>query len=363
MKTAAVLLSRQPLHPCKKTLWVRHAVNAVKWVKHNADALYTSVGMQTWELLVTLAHRYNLKQAIVIPAENETGFNQQCRYITVQFNLNPKISEFIPLYPDTSGNILQQQRDTFIVSHADMLLPVSIRKNGGMQRLLAGHCEKGKEIVTSFQCEYDKKPSPVSYTVRKESLNPALSTVSKQYLIHWTRTSNRAWPDETLYDYYTAILSSDTYPRNARETLAHILFSRRILASSRHIPENIPTVSFSGTAPEEFLPLMRYRARYRQMSFEPYGIGIAKEYAHAAGITKVHYYEKSGDNPIYPSDAWLTQSTGVKSDWQQEDEYRHLGDINLSQIPKNKLCCLCYRPSEAKILSKAYNLNTISFTQ
>ncbi len=360
MHSAAILLSRQPLRPSGNTPWIKHAIKAVQWVKENADCLYASTGMQTWELLVTLAQQNEITQKIVVPSEDEIQFKQQCDYIFNQFNLNRNRVEFIPVLPDNSGLSLQKLRDEHIIANSDILIPVSVREKGHMQSLLNIHAPR-KKIIIKFYCPYSRKSTPIAYTINDKNLNPQIREIADTHLIHWTRTSNSAWPTEKLIDYYSDIINADSFPRNAFNTLQNILGIQRIVSSSAHMPANIPTVSFSGTLPEYFLPLMRYRARYRQMSFEPYGIGVEKKYAQSIGIKPVCYYDRSEKNHLDASEEWLMQSSGVKSDWRKEDEYRHLGNLDLSKISRNKLLCFCYITQEATMLELHYSIKTISF--
>ena len=39
---------------------------------------------------------------------------------------------------------------------------------------------------------------------------------------------------------------------------------------------------------------------------------------------------------------WLMQSQGIKSDWRAENEWRYKGDVQLSSLPPDSLCCFCH---------------------
>jgi hypothetical protein len=127
------------------------------------------------------------------------------------------------------------------------------------------------------------------------------------------------------------------------------------------MPGNIPTVSFSGISPLEFAGLMRWRARYREMSFEPYGIGIEREFALRHGIKPVMYYEK--ECPLSPQgcDFWLTQSRGMKTDWRNEDEYRFRGDFSLAHVSHDKIVCFCFETKQARTIKRQYGIKAIAF--
>jgi hypothetical protein len=360
--TAAVLLSRQPLRPCGQTTWVKQTVQAVHWIKRQGLALCTSIGMQTWELLTALASLEKINQTLLVPATSSGEFKQLKESAIDQFGLTPDSVEFIPIIDNknTIKRLLWLKRDELIVETADVLVPVSLRRNGHMETVINQCRVQGKEVVSHFQVLYEKRSEPFAYSIQTDRLNPELMGMKDQYAIHWTRVSNSAWPTEKLVDYYKAIIKSETYPRSAFHTLMHIITTKRICASSKHMPMSIPTVSFSGLPPVEVISLMRWRSRYQQMSFEPYGIGIEKDYAINSGIYPVRYYrrksKRNNDN-----EAWLWQSIGERGDWRAEHEYRHKGDFNFSHIPAHQLCAFCYTKKEAQIIEQTTGIKAVSF--
>jgi len=317
--------------------------------------------MQTWELVLACASMAQVPQVVFVPAFTSGDYRKHREMLIRQFALDETLTRFEPLvFPDCDRVKIRHLRDETIVSAAELLLPVSLRPGGNMQRLLQTCLDGNKRIVDSFQTEYQERESPLAYAWENRQLNPDIVTTGEPYLIHWTRTSNTAWPDETLLDYYRAVINSDTYPRTAFATLTNIITKGRITASSSHMPLNTPTVSLSGLSPHEVIPLMRWRARYRQMSFEPYGIGIRKEYALAVGIRAVQYYDRSAPRPA-GLPAWLTQSKGDITDWRAEQEYRHHGDIDLRGIPRTQLLAVTLTAAEAEKLQKKTGFRAVSF--
>ena len=102
-----------------------------------------------------------------------------------------------------------------------------------------------------------------------------------------------------------------------------------------------------------------WRARYREMSFEPYGIGI--EYEHAR-LNKVEPVQYISPGTKVPSDtpAWLGQSIGAVGDWRAEKEYRHRGDFDLRRIPHDKLIVVTYKADQAKLVEEKTGIRTVS---
>jgi hypothetical protein len=364
MKTSAILLSRQPLRPCKFTPWVRQAINAVQWVKENHFCLFTSIGMQTWEFLIYLGQSRKIKQVVLIPALNEDEFNMLKEFTIDQFNLDRSLVQFRPIIPspgDSKGRKLLYDRDFLAIFEADVLIPISIRAKGHMENLIQQKINKNQGMVNfQFQIEYQKRGLPLAYKIKRDKVPSETINIRNQYIIHWTRASNSQWPSEKKHAYFSAVEGSEAYPRNAFHTLQNIIETGKIIASSSHMPKGFPTVSFSGLAPDKILPLMKWRSRYCRMAFEPYGIGIEKTTAMQLGIVPVKYYRKGE----YPKNAisWKLQSMGMKTDWQQEMEYRYPGDFSLWDIDHNNILCFCHTRDEAEMIEKLFGIKTHSFT-
>lgn len=364
-KKAAVLISRQPLRPSSQTLWVQKAVEAVRWVKRNSCTLLTSVGNQTWEMLVTIAARQQVPQILIIPSLNSDAYEASKSFVVQQFCIPHELVSFVPLYFHTencTNALLQQQRDRAVIDRASIIIPISLRKGGVLETLITNH--GSSEIVADFQIQYTGRTKPLHYTVPCEKVNEKITSLLLEttFITHWTRTCNGAWPEETLERYYSCILDSVQYPRSAFDTLRNILAGKKIIASARNIHRNNRVVCFSGLPPHEFCRLMRWRARYCQMSFEPYGIGIDMQTALDYGIQPVLYYDKSSRYVQSCSEnEWLLQSTGKKNDWRTEKEYRYCGDFDFSTIPHDCIVCFCYTQKEALDLEKEFGYRVLSF--
>lgn len=351
--SAAILLSRQPLRPSNQTSWVKKCTETFTWLKNRNVSVLSSVGMQTWEMVLFLASFYTISQKIVVPATDEISVKNISDFLLDQFNLNPELVEFIPIFGDSKT--FKLKRDLFILKNAKILIPVSVRKNGTFDSFLQN---TQSTVINNFQTEYVKKElQPKKYTFLENTLceNPLLFT--DKYLFHWTRSCNTCWPHEKLYDYYLSVLNSENFPNDAFNTLLNIFRTKHIFASSRHMPQKTECVSFTAKPPFEFLNLMNWRARYSEMAFEPYGIGIKKSYAESAGIKEVVYCEKIPK--CEPDKKWLYQTRGKISNWQKEIEFRYKGDFSLEDIPPEYLVSVCRYSHEAALVEKKYGIRTI----
>lgn len=357
MTTAAILLSRQPLRPNGAAAWVRQVQAAVQWCKAHGHLILTSHGMQTWDLITAIAGMQQTPLRLyTLPSKNPQ--HEQELWLSQQFGLAHAQCEYCQLRGDDARQP-ELTRDKQIVIDADLIIPISIRPNGAMARLLDETRLTGKNVIEEFRCSYKARGERLAYKIASDELNPELEHVSGQYLFHWTRATNNPWPRERIVDYYCDIVTSESYPRTAFATMCRVLNDRLLIASPRHMPGNIPTVSFTGLAPAETVPLMRWRARYSEMSFEPYGIGIKKTAAERVGIRPVQYLQ--GSVSERDDRYWLTQSVGTKTDWRQEQEYRHRGDLTLTGFSSDELIVVCRTPDETRQIEERFRLTALSF--
>ncbi len=360
VKSAAILLSRQKLRPSLQDEWVRNLKKAVEFVKSEGWTLCSSVATANWEIITAGASIESVPVKLFIPIDYELTTNKLLK----DFGLDVSTAQFInvgrdnrPLTPEE----LWKNRDHTVVSAAEILIPVSIRPGGNMSELVSVAKGAGKNVNCDFQVRYEKAAAKLSYTIDETRLSDEIRSIGDDYVIHWTRSSNGPWPNEKKLDYYSSVLNSTAYPRNGLNTLQRIMSTKQIIASSKNMPGKIPTVSFSGLAATETIKLMRWRPRYRQMSFEPYGIGVAKKSALSMGIKQVRYYDARADGAPKGGPPWLTQSGGKITDWRNEEEYRHKGDFDLSAVANDRLIAIFYRTAEAKEFRNRLKIKSVSF--
>lgn len=356
---AAILLSRQAMRPTGSTNWIKNTYEALKWIKTNNYILISSVGMQTWEMITAIASDLKIKQKIYINCKDDQEFGNLTKSIIKQFELDINKSYLFPVYPKQNQSHLHL-RDELVLGNADILIPVSIRSDGFIMSYINAN-KNNQTIINKFQTEFQKRSRPLKYYIEINKINPQLSKIGKAYLIHWTRTANYNWPDESKTSYWRGIASSIDYPRGAIDTLKHILSTGKIISSSRHMPSGVKTVSFTSLPPIESLSLMKWRTRYREMSFEPYGIAIEKKWGIENGITAVNYYNPELKEKPNLEEIWYSHSKGIKTDWQKEHEYRYNKDFDLTKLPKDKLLIICYKPDEIDKIKIIPGIKIISF--
>ncbi len=364
-KKAAVLNSRQNLRPLGSDAWIKNTGSAIRHAVDDGCTILTSIGMNTWEIVLYFVSAYNARVVTYIPVEKGADSGKIKYAICTQFELNNELTDwrFIEINNvKKDKHFFQQKRDEAIVNEADIIYPISVRRNGNMERLLETGRNKKIAIRDNFRTEYSGSDRKYKIKIDPERINPNIDKLLKYYLIHWTRTSNTAWPGETKYEFYRDIVHSRAvYPRNALETLKKILTDRKVIASSRHYRKNVPAVAFSSLAPSEASSLMKWRARYREMSFEPYGIAIKRELAKRIGIRRVIYGHAKEFHNLKVEERPYFQSTGTKGFWLPENEYRFIGDLDLNLIPAESLAAIARRPDEIAAIKQIYDGQVISF--
>jgi len=363
-RTVALLLSRQAGRPSRKDPWVSKAIEAVAWIKEHGLVLLASTGIQTWELLTALGSINNIPLGLVLPIQDKQEFRDCQSDVIEQFDLDPSLVTFYPVSGKeamSNRKDIMQSRDRMITEMADLIMPLSLRPLGNMSSLLSAAKNRGAEVDKRFLLSHEKQARHNAYSINMKTVNPAIGKLGCSYLTHWTRAVNGKWPEERQIDFYRAIISSERYPRNGCDTLKRIVKSGRILASSKRMPGKVASVSFSSTPPRELIPLMKWRARYHQMSFEPYGIGVPMRLAEMLKIRQVNYFRDKAELEAASAPAWLTQSIGRITDWRPEREFRHLGEFDLTEVPRDELIMFCRFKSEAKKLEDAFGIRTVPF--
>ncbi len=355
----AILNSRQGLYPCRLHEWVKQTLKVLHSLRKSETIIVSSIGMSTWDIVTIIASKLQLRLELHIQQSENISDENMKNIIVREYNLNSSLVSFI-MIDKNEYNKFQIARDISILDSAERLIPISVRPNGNLEKLLLTH---DKKTDNSFQLPYKKKRDKISYTLKENESNPIIRTIKDTYICHWTRTSKSKYNHEREYDFYNKILQSDLYPRTAIQNLLHIIEHQTIYATATHMSQNIPTVSFTSLTPIEMIPLFKWRSRYSEMSFEPYGIGIKKEVTFSNNIQEVIYYDKTQKNIFTESDEeiWLTQSNGIVTNWEKECELRHLGNFNFSNISVENILLFTRYKKEASQLHELTGYKTISF--
>ena len=273
-------------------------------------------------------------------------------------------------------------RDRALADAADELLLLSVRDNGHWHRLLRDRLKAGRRGVVLVDHSEPEgstardellllgaslwKPDlgetlPLSrssadsatieteeYVERTDSvveLVPFPDAAGWAYLSHTTRACPGPWPEQPMNDYLDSLLQSrgddDHSPVG---TLERILIQRRLVSSMRTARGGSRVVSFTA-APLSRLPeLRRFRRHRGRWDFEPFGLCIRQEWLMKRGARSVLYGDESAwqnvsepDRPFFqPAHSGSSSSEDADAgiDWTVEREWRHVGDLDISQLSR-----------------------------
>jgi hypothetical protein len=347
---AVILNSRQSLYPCGADPWIGATARVIDDIAKKNLTLLASVGTPAWEIGLCLAGLKKLPIMLFVPATPGENENRILSHYCAEFRLDPDFVRVFEIIGGTSpGNQhpFPTARDNKIIEMADIIYPVSIRPQGNFDKLLSKPPMQNKVIDRTFAVPWQSRKINRLAPLSPEKLMPGLDDALRDYIMHWTRSVHYPWPGESKHDFYDALIhSTDNYPRSALFTLMRILGERRLRASSRHMRKGVSAVSFSSLPPSQAVALMRWRSRYREMSFEPYGIAIKKSAAEQAGIKKAVYGNREMISYLTADEKPYFQNIGTIGDWEQEREYRHLGDLDLCTFDGSEMYVITRSPSE-----------------
>lgn len=253
----------------------------------------------------------------------------------------------------------QRVRDLHIAQMADLILPVSIRPRGWLATLLKSDPVVRGKLNGRFCVPYEHRSEPLGYRIDTDAMVRA--AIPADYLWHYTRTRIGCWPDERICDFWGSVAACQSYPRSALHTLRKIVSSKTIIAAERHYSAGHNLVAFTSNSPALMSPLMRWRARYGEMAFEPYAVGFPRSAASSLGIFPVAYAD-TNQRETATASRWLHQSIGRITDWRSEREFRHRGDFDLRRLDSRDLILLTRYDHEACLLQSELQVRTIGLT-
>lgn len=361
MTRVAILNSRQSKTPAGNDPWVQATLAAVDHCVEQGWTILSSIGMNTWELVTWAAGRRHGILCLICPED----FTEKHKADVLRgFDLDGEKVEWesvTRVEGKSTAKNWWENRDHSIILHADSLLPISVRKGGRIDSLIAD--SPGKAVDTQFRVPSSSISHHERDTVTVSQMNPDLKIWPDGWLIHWTRACRGPWPGESHAGFYADLAAStDFYCRSALVTLRRILTESRIRASSWRVGAGVPVVGLTELSPAESLKLMRWRPRWSRWSFEPYGIAITREAADALGVKAVEYVDEQDWRKLSEIEKPLFHRKGRATDiWPAEREWRALGDVGLSSIPQDQVRVLVRRASEASELAGNWSYRAYFF--
>ncbi len=173
------------------------------------------------------------------------------------------------------------------------------------------------------------------------------------YLTHCTRQRHGPWPGQAEFDYLDdLILDRDGADHSSLAALCRIVNQQRLIASSQNIRGGHQVVSFTAVPLGRLHELRTFRSHLARWDFEPFGICIKREWLERLGVRPVRYGDDElwqslspDEQPFFQVAQSSTKSGQQQIDWSVECEWRHVGDVDLRQLPND--AALLFTPSDA----------------
>jgi hypothetical protein len=183
---------------------------------------------------------------------------------------------------------------------------------------------------------------------------PFPSSENWSFLTHCTRRRAGPWPDQAEAEFLDdLILARDEADHSAQSTIKRIVRQQRLIATARTIRGASAVVSFTAVPLAELHRLRVFRPHRGRWDFEPYGICIQRERLEQLGARAVCYGDdrlwenlSQADRPFFQLRQTRRVAGAATIDWTVEDEWRVIGDIDLSRIPDDD--AMLFVPSRAE---------------
>ncbi len=329
--------------------WVAGTIKAVEFAVRNGFEIVTSVGLKTYETALWAAASLQARVTIVIGENIDEG------EIIGEFDLYHLPVRFLKV--TGKGRRWWKLRDKAVFETADYIIPISVRKNGTMEKLLRQ--ADPSRLIKKFSVEYNdhcsgRIPPPLSPE------NVRIPVQPWNYLTHWTHTTFGPRPDEKYTDFYRNIIEAgDRYPYSAYENLKNILSQEKIWATPT-VRNMVRVVSFTTLDPARSAQLMKWAPSRTRYYWEPYGVSIRFEEAVKLGVRQVIYGDESAFKLLSDNEKPYFQPFGRRHQWPAEREYRHAGDFDLSKVPRDAILVLVRSEAEALEIQQNTGLKAAS---
>ncbi|HEY4261286.1 MAG TPA: hypothetical protein VGM98_14060 [Schlesneria sp.] len=140
-------------------------------------------------------------------------------------------------------------------------------------------------------------------------------------------------------DYIDSLLDdAGDADHSAIAALERIVTQRKLRAASRMIRGGHAVVCLTAVPLLDLAPLRKFQTHRSRWDFEPYGLCIRQKWLQDRGAIPVIYGDEATwqslrdeDRPYFQFTSPPTSSPGI--DWSVEREWRHVGDLDLNELP------------------------------
>jgi len=210
-------------------------------------------------------------------------------------------------------------------------------------------------LLPNFSTE-DQVAYADSLSKQQGSIVPLESIDQSQYLLHWARRQTNAWPDQDPEAHLDQLIFGSTEDRYQEVmTLCRIIASNRLIGAAQLTRDPAPVVCFTAVPVGELPNRTVFRKHLARWDFVPYGLAIRKSVLQSAGCKKVIYGDDSDWQSLSSNDRpWfqLQSSKNGKIDWTMEQEWRLVGDFDLSKVGADDAFAFVKNQTDAERLSE-----------
>jgi hypothetical protein len=153
------------------------------------------------------------------------------------------------------------------------------------------------------------------------------------------------------------ILDSGEVDHSPFAAVRRIVTSGRLIASPDSIRGKSRVVCFTEVALAELKQLRVFRSHRGRWDFEPYGVCVRRSALEEVGASPVIYGDEEDwasltemEKPLFQKEQSTTPSGDI-IDWTVEQEWRHVGDVMLSQFEVADVFVFVPTATEARKLS------------
>lgn len=276
--------------------------------------------------------------------------------------------------------------DRALLATADLVLALQVRTNGNIHRALQERLTRNRpvEIVDlpethpravredlvergatlwspSGEAQLPFGPYHHSPVVRPPvcELVPQPASDEWIFLSHTTRACSGPWPGQSMAAYIDSVLDeAGDADHSAIAALERIVTQEKLLAASRMIRGGHAVVCLTAVPLLDLPPLRKFQTHRSRWDFEPYGICISRQWLQDRGAKPVIYGDEAtwqsledGDRPYFQFTSSPSSSPGT--DWSTEREWRHVGDLDLSDLPPEDGLLFVHHYEDAVRLSQS----------
>jgi len=357
----AILNSRKPRRVNPEDGWISVTRKLAEKAAEQGHGFVSSLGNYSYELLCRLARLTDSPTLVVCPdvLPFMLGRDKIRAFLSEYGGLfTPERTLF--LSPFTPGRLPSEKdraviRDECVANIASRVFVGEIRPGGNMARL-AGLAENAVLIRPTLDKPLKTPGRSVGKRPAEGPVKPALilsDLETESYLFHFTRSCPGPWPGQTRPEFYQALLDGgEGAAHTGFDALVRILKEKTVRASGRLIRGGASVVSFTGESLSGSPELIRWRPGLIRWTFEPYGLAVPEDILVELGAVPVIYGGEETWKALPDREKFRFQYHHPPvTDWSLEKEWRLPGDLDLSQIPADRIRVIAVRPAEAEFIT------------